>query len=76
MPGIFGGRETLGRLQRHVVENLQSPAVAHKLGRRDWSEPDVATGKQCGPEFGYCDPGDWYVHPSLHFHACSDLMIQ
>lgn len=62
MPGIFGGRETLGRLQRHVVENLQSPAVAHKLGRRDWSEPDVATGKQCGPEFGYCDPGDCCSH--------------
>lgn len=52
----------MGRLQRHVVEDIQNPVTAHNHHRRDMSEPDVATGKQCGPGFGYCDLGDCCSH--------------
>lgn len=64
-PKVFGGRSALGRLPRHMMEEIQGYTAA-KLQGRDWSTPDVDTHdakhKRCGPGVGFCAPGDWYVH--------------
>lgn len=54
IPGIFGRPSTKRWLPRHMTAQVQSSS-APDLGKRD-------ANKKCGPGFGFCDSGQWYVH--------------
>ena len=58
LPQIFGGQDAMRQLPRHMIEDLHE-SHEKKHERRDWSTPNVASNKKCGPGLGYCDQGDW-----------------
>jgi hypothetical protein len=58
--GILGGQAAVQHLPRQTIEEEIFYSTSH-VQRRDLD-------KRCGPGFGFCTPGNWYVQSKKPVH--------